>query len=129
VGVISLPFPAQLTAQASRQGVDPGQFAVEFLRENLPNYATGTGIITPEDVDELSQRLSEGSEHLPILPLEVNDRASYYEATVTPQSSGRAKLTREGLRAMLKRIGEGAENRPNLPTSAFSRESFYEDRT
>jgi hypothetical protein len=35
--------------------------------------------LTPEEVDALSMRLSEGSEHLPILPPEVNDRANYYE--------------------------------------------------
>lgn len=70
---------ARLTAQAVRRGMAPEQYAGEFLRDNLPHYAIGTGILTPGDVEELSRKLSEGSEHLPILPPEVNDRASYYE--------------------------------------------------
>jgi hypothetical protein len=42
-------------------------------------YAGGTGKLTPEDVEELSRKLSEGSENLPILSAEANERASYYE--------------------------------------------------
>jgi hypothetical protein len=72
---------ARVAAQAGRRGMAPERYVGEFLRENVPNYATGTGtgILTPGDVEELSRRLSEGSENLPILPPEVNDRASYYE--------------------------------------------------
>ena len=70
---------ARLTAQAARRGIAPDQYAVELLRENLPLYGTGTGILSPGDVDEMTRVMTEGSEHLPILPPEVNDRASYYE--------------------------------------------------
>jgi hypothetical protein len=70
---------AKVTAEASRRGIAPERYVREFLRENVPGYATGTGILSPGDVEELSARLSEGSENLPILPPEVNDRASYYE--------------------------------------------------
>jgi hypothetical protein len=70
---------ARLKAQANRHGVAPEQYAGEFLRENLPYYATGTGRLKPGDVDEMTKVMTAGSEHLPILPPEVNDRASYYE--------------------------------------------------
>jgi len=59
---------ARLTAQAERRGIPPEQYAGEFLRDNLPFYRRGTGILKHGDVDEMT-----------ILPLEVNDRESYYE--------------------------------------------------
>jgi hypothetical protein len=70
---------ARLTAQAIRRGIAPEQYAREFLRENLPHYATGTGILKPGDVDEMTKVMTAGSENLPILPPEVNNRESYYE--------------------------------------------------
>jgi hypothetical protein len=70
---------ARLTAQAARRGIAPAQYALEFLRENLPQSGAGTGILTPEEVDELSMRISEGTQHIPVLPDEVNNRSSYYE--------------------------------------------------
>lgn len=70
---------ARLKAQAGRHGVAPEQYAGDFLRENLPNYATGTGRLKPGDVDKITKVMTAGSEHLPILPPEVNDWASYYE--------------------------------------------------
>ena len=70
---------ARLKAQAVRHGIPPERFAGEFLRDNLPNYPTGTGILKPGDVDKMTKVMTAGSEHLPILPPEVNDRASYYE--------------------------------------------------
>jgi hypothetical protein len=76
---ISPEAEANLAAQASVRGIALEQHASRLLEEAARPYATGKGILTPEEVDELSMRLSEGSEHLPILPPEVNDRASYYE--------------------------------------------------
>jgi hypothetical protein len=70
---------ARLTAQAVQHGMAPEQFAVEFLRDNLPLNGAGTGRLRPGDVDEITKVMTAGSEHLPILPPEVNDRASYYE--------------------------------------------------
>ena len=70
---------ARLKAQAIRHGVAPEQYASEYLRDNLPNYAIGTGRLKPGDVDEFLKVMTAGSEHLPILPPEVNDRESYYE--------------------------------------------------
>jgi hypothetical protein len=68
-----------LRAQADRRGIAPEQYAGEFLRDNLPLYATGTGILKPGDVERMTKVMTAGSEHLPILPPEVNDRESYYE--------------------------------------------------
>lgn len=70
---------ARLSAEAGRRGIAPERYAGDFLRENLPQHATGTGKLSPADVEALSKRLSEGSENLPILPPEVNNRESYYE--------------------------------------------------
>jgi hypothetical protein len=76
---ISPEAEAKLAAQAVMRGIALEQHASRLLEEAAKPLATGKGILTPEQVDELSMRLSEGSEHLPILPPEVNDRASYYE--------------------------------------------------
>jgi hypothetical protein len=70
---------ARLTAQAVRRGIAPEQYAGEFLREILPLYSPGTGRLMPGDVDRMTQVMTAGSEHLPILPPEVNNRESYYE--------------------------------------------------
>jgi plasmid stability protein len=70
---------ARLKAQAIRHGVAPEQYAGEFLRENLPTYATGTGRLTREDLLAMTRELQEGSENRPILPPEATERASFYE--------------------------------------------------
>ena len=70
---------ARLNAQAERRAIAPEQYAVEFLRNNLPFHGAGTGRLEPGDVDEMTKVMTAGSEHLPILPPEVNDRESYYE--------------------------------------------------
>ena len=76
---VSPELEASLTAEAALHGMELNKYAGKLLQERRPRYATGTGILTVEDVQALSQRLSAGSENLPILPPEVNDRASYYE--------------------------------------------------
>jgi hypothetical protein len=70
---------ARLKAQAVRCGVAPEQYAGEFLRDNLPTYATGTGRLTREDLRAMTRELQEGSENRPILPPEATERASFYE--------------------------------------------------
>jgi hypothetical protein len=70
---------ARLSAEAGRRGIAPERYAGDFLRENLPQYATGTGKLLPGDVDKMTKVMTAGSENLPILPPEVNDRESYYE--------------------------------------------------
>jgi hypothetical protein len=69
----------RLKALADREEISPEQYASEFLRDNLPLNGVGTGKLRPGDVDEMTKVMTAGSEHLPILPPEVNDRESYYE--------------------------------------------------
>jgi hypothetical protein len=76
---ISPEAEAILAADAVVRGLALEKYAGKLLEDAAAPYATGTGVLTIEDVEKLSRRLSEGSEHLPILPPEVNDRASYYE--------------------------------------------------
>jgi hypothetical protein len=70
---------ARLSAEAGRRGIAPERYAGDFLRENLPQYATGTGKLLPGDVDKMTKVMTAGSENLPILPPEVNDLENYYE--------------------------------------------------
>jgi len=70
---------AYLKALADRESNSPEQYASEFLREVLPFYAPGSGRLTRSDLKRLSERLSAGSEHLPILPPEATERESFYE--------------------------------------------------
>jgi hypothetical protein len=70
---------ARLKSQAERYGIAPEQYAGEFLRDNLPLNGTGAGRLRPGDADEFLKVMTAGSEHLLILPLEVNERESYYE--------------------------------------------------
>ena len=76
---ISPEAEANLAAQAVVRGIALEQYASRLLEDAAKPFVVGKGNLTPEEVDTLSMRLSEGSEHLPILPPEVNDRASYYE--------------------------------------------------
>lgn len=70
---------AQLSAGANARGIPVETYANKLLQEALSPYATGTGILAPGDIEEMTKRLTEGSENMPILTLEANDRASYYE--------------------------------------------------
>jgi hypothetical protein len=70
---------ARLKAQAVLRGLAPEKYAGEFLRENLPHYAAGMGRLTREGLREMTKRIQEGSEKLPILPPEATERASFYE--------------------------------------------------
>jgi hypothetical protein len=76
---VSPELEARLSAEARSRGMAVEDYAVKILENNIPASSTGTGRLTPEEVHALSERLSAGSESLPILPPEVNDRASYYE--------------------------------------------------
>ena len=70
---------ARLKAQAEQRGIAPEQYAKQLLRENLRLYATGTGILKPGDVAEMTRELTRGCENLPILPPEATERSSFYE--------------------------------------------------
>ncbi len=70
---------ARLSAEAVVRGIAPEIYAESLLRDALSSAPAGTGILTPEDVDELTRVLTEGSEKLPVLPPEATERASFYE--------------------------------------------------
>jgi hypothetical protein len=76
---ISLEAQAYLAAQAVVRGIALEQHASRRPEEAAKPYGTGKGILTPEEVDALSMRLSEGSEHLPVLPPEAAERESFYD--------------------------------------------------
>ena len=76
---VSPEVQARLAEQAEARGMALGHFAGQILEDNVRRYPVVPGKLTPEMVEDLSRRLSEGSESLPILPPEVNNRESYYE--------------------------------------------------
>jgi hypothetical protein len=76
---ISPEVEASLKAEAEAYGMELPKYAGKVLEERLHRYATGTGILKPGDVDEMTRVMTAGSESLPVLPPEVNNRESYYE--------------------------------------------------
>lgn len=76
---VSPEVEARLAAEADARGMPIEAYAVQILEDNVPIFSTGTGRLTPQEVEELSRKLSEGSENLPVLPPEVNNRESYYQ--------------------------------------------------
>ncbi|MGA2217888.1 MAG: hypothetical protein ABSG51_07370 [Terracidiphilus sp.] len=76
---ISPEVEASLAAEAAQLGMGLKEYAGKLLEERRPRYATGTGILKPGDVAKMTKVMTAGSENLPVLPPEVNDRASYYE--------------------------------------------------
>jgi hypothetical protein len=70
---------ARVAAQAGKRGIAPERYVGDFLRENVPNYATGTGRLTREDLRAMTRELQEGSENLPTLPTSAFSRESFYE--------------------------------------------------
>ena len=70
---------ARLTAEAELRGVPVAEYASSLLRNSAPARTAGTGKLTPEGLKELTRELTKWSDKMPILPLEVNDRESYYE--------------------------------------------------
>jgi hypothetical protein len=76
---VSPELEASLKAEAELHGMDLPKYAGKILEERLHRYATGTGILKPGDVAEMTKVMTAGSERLPVLPPEVNDRESYHE--------------------------------------------------
>ncbi len=70
---------ARLIADAEIWGVSPEEHASSLLRRAIPQYKTGTGILTPESLKEMLAEMAKGSEKLPVLPPEATDRESFYE--------------------------------------------------
>ena len=76
---LSPEVEARLAAQAEARGMAVEAYAAKILEENLLNFATGTGVLTLETVEKMTEELTRGSENLPILPPEANNRKFYYE--------------------------------------------------
>ena len=76
---ISPEAEARLTAAAGARGIPVETYAGTLLQEALAPFRDGAGMLTLENVDAFSKKLSEGSENMPVLSLEANERASYYE--------------------------------------------------
>ena len=76
---VSPEVQSLLIAEAGRRGLPVEEYAGKLLISALTPYATGNGILTVGDVEEMSRKLADGSENLPILTLEANERSSYYE--------------------------------------------------
>jgi hypothetical protein len=70
---------ARLTSEAVQRGMTTEALASRLLTEALAPFTPGTGRLTAQSLKELTELLTEGSDKLPILPLEVNNRESYYE--------------------------------------------------
>jgi hypothetical protein len=68
-----------LAIEAVRRGIAPERYAGEFLRENLPRHATGTGRLTREGLRAMLKRIAVESDNLPKLPTSAFSRESYYE--------------------------------------------------
>jgi len=70
---------ARLAAEAGSQGMTLEAYVGKILQEYAPTYATGTGILKPGDIEKMTRELTRGSENLPVLPPEANNREFYYE--------------------------------------------------
>jgi hypothetical protein len=70
---------AWLTAEAEHRGLPVAQYAGSLLRNHASVFAGGTGRLTLEDLREMREAMTKGSEDMPVLSLEANDRESYYQ--------------------------------------------------
>jgi hypothetical protein len=76
---VSPEVEARLTVLAAARGIPPEEYASRILEDNLGDFTSGTGILTPGTVEKMTEELTRGSENLPVLPPEANNRESYYE--------------------------------------------------
>jgi len=70
---------ARLANEAALHNIPPEKYAGKLLQEALETYASGTGVLTVEDIEAMTAVMTEGSEHLPVLAPEATERASFYE--------------------------------------------------
>ena len=71
---------AKLAAEARSRGMTLENYAGKILSEHAPPaFATGTGILKPGDIEKMTRELTRGSENLPVLPPEANNREFYCE--------------------------------------------------
>lgn len=76
---LSPEIEARLTAEAAGRGISAEALAGKLLEQTLIPFTLGTGRLTSEDLERLTAVMTDGSENVPVLPLEVNNRESYYE--------------------------------------------------
>ncbi len=76
---LSPELEARLNREAAARGMQLEQYAYELLSQSLPRTQPGSGILTPESLEELTQALTAGSENLPRLPNETFTRESIYK--------------------------------------------------
>jgi hypothetical protein len=76
---LSPELATSLAAEARLLGMDLSRYAQKVLGERRPVVAPRPRALSVEEVRALSGLFSAGSENLPVLPLEVNNRESYYE--------------------------------------------------
>lgn len=76
---LSAETEARLTAEAVLRGVARETYAGFLLQQVLASHASGTGVLTPEEIRAATGALTENSVNLPVLPPEATERSSYYE--------------------------------------------------
>lgn len=76
---LSPEIEAHLAAEALAHGVPLEEYAGEILQRAATPYATGTGILRPGDIAAMTRIMTEGHEHLPVLPPQATERESFYE--------------------------------------------------
>jgi hypothetical protein len=70
---------ARLTAAAGAFGIPIERYAGGLLEEALSPHGMGHGVLAPGDIAEMTRLLTEGSENMPVLGPEANEREFYYE--------------------------------------------------
>jgi hypothetical protein len=70
---------ARLAAEAVLRGIRVEEYAGKLLQEAVSPHAADTGILKPGDIEAMTKALTKGSEKLPVLTPEANERSSYYE--------------------------------------------------
>lgn len=76
---LSPEVEARLSAEAARRGVATEEYAGKLLEDALLPMTLGTGRLTADELRELTEELTRGSEKLPVLPPEATERESFYE--------------------------------------------------
>lgn len=76
---VSPEVEARLATLAAARGMALEAYASRLLEDNLGGFPSGTGILAPGTIEEMTEELTRGSEKLPVLPPEANDRESFYE--------------------------------------------------
>jgi hypothetical protein len=77
---LSPEVEARLASQAVVRGMALEAYASKLLQEAAMPRATGTGVLTSEELRAMLREVAEGSEGLPSLPTSSFNRESFYES-------------------------------------------------